>query len=178
VGAPRERRSQAAGAEQLLFLPGYGDACPRSRLAQNERVTDWSIILLGVVGGLILLWACLIVALWLCVPDEVSLKETLRLLPDLIRLLKRLASDGRLPTGVRVRLALLLAYLALPIDIVPDFIPVLGYADDAIIVAFVLRSVVRRGGDAALAEHWPGTPEGLAAVRRLCRPTSTSRPPA
>jgi uncharacterized membrane protein YkvA (DUF1232 family) len=70
---------------------------------------------------------------------------------------------------VRIRLALLLAYLALPIDLIPDFIPVLGYADDAIIVALVLRSVSRSAGSDALAEHWPGTPEGLAALRRLCR---------
>ncbi|HEV7849920.1 MAG TPA: DUF1232 domain-containing protein, partial [Mycobacterium sp.] len=54
-------------------------------------------------------------------------------------------------------------------DLIPDFIPVIGYADDAIIIALVLRSVTRAAGPAALDEHWPGTPEGLAAVRRLCR---------
>src|SRR5262249_8430785 len=93
----------------------------------------------------------------------------MRLLPDLLRLLKRLASDPAMPHGVRVRLALLLGYLALPIDLIPDFVPVLGYADDAIIVAFVLRSVTRLAGPEALAKHWPGTQEGLVAVRRLCR---------
>jgi uncharacterized membrane protein YkvA (DUF1232 family) len=62
-----------------------------------------------------------------------------------------------------------LGYLALPIDLIPDFVPVLGYADDAIIVAFVLRSVARRAGPEALAKHWLGTPEGLVAVRRMCR---------
>ena len=60
-----------------------------------------------------------------------------------------------------------MAYLALPIDLVPDFIPVLGYADDAIVVALVLRSVVRGAGPQALKRHWPGTPGRLAAVRRL-----------
>ena len=74
-----------------------------------------------------------------------------------------------MPKGVRIRLALLLVYLALPFDLIPDFIPVLGYADDAIIVAITLRSVTRRAGPAALSKHWPGTPEGLVAVRRLCR---------
>ena len=74
----------------------------------------------------------------------------MRLLPDLLRLLRRLAADGSLPRGVRVRLWLLLGYLALPIDLVPDFIPVLGYA----------------GADAVMW-HWPGTPEGLAALQRL-----------
>lgn len=55
----------------------------------------------------------------------------------------------------------------MPIDLVPDFVPVLGYADDAVIVAVVLRSVTRRAGSDALERHWPGTPAGLAAVRRL-----------
>jgi uncharacterized membrane protein YkvA (DUF1232 family) len=69
----------------------------------------------------------------------------LRLLPDELRLI-RLAADKTLPRGIRIRLALLLAYLAIPVDLIPDFVPVLGYADDAIIVTAVLRSVVRRGG--------------------------------
>ena len=82
-------------------------------------------------------------------------------------LLRRLAADPQLPRGVRVRLLLMLLYLILPIDLVPDFIPVLGYADDAIVVAAALRSVARRAGPDALDKHWPGTPEGLHAVRRL-----------
>jgi uncharacterized membrane protein YkvA (DUF1232 family) len=86
----------------------------------------------------------------------------------LLRLLRRLAGDRSLPRGVRVRLWLLLAYLAIPIDVIPDFIPVLGHADDAIIVTAVLRSVVRRAGLEALHRHWPGTDDGLYAVIRLC----------
>ncbi|GAA3419498.1 YkvA family protein [Streptosporangium vulgare] len=121
----------------------------------------------GVAGGLLLLWLALAAFLVMARPRGTALTETLRLLPDLLRLVARLARDGGLPRGVRVRLWLLLGYLALPIDLIPDVIPVLGYADDAIIVAFVLRSVVRRAGPEALAGHWPGTPEGLAVVRRL-----------
>ena len=108
-------------------------------------------------------------ALYLTRPGEYDLEEALRLLPDLIRLVKRLATDPDTPRGVRIRLALLLLYLALPIDLIPDFIPVLGYADDAIIVALVLRSATRSAGTDALAKHWPGTPEGLIALKRLCR---------
>ena len=128
----------------------------------------WTISL-GVVGGLVLVWAALAAVLWLTKPDEYALKEALRLLPDLIRLIKRLAADPDTSRGVRIRLALLLVYLALPLDLIPDFVPVIGYADDAIIVVLVLRSATRRAGPDALARHWPGTPEGLNALKRLCR---------
>lgn len=126
----------------------------------------WSVVI-AVVVGVVLLWVGLLVALWLRRPDDLRLNEALRLLPDVVRLLRRLAGDGDLPRGVRVRLWLLLGYLASPIDLVPDFIPVVGYADDAVIVALTLRSVVRRAGPEALERHWPGTDEGLAAVLRL-----------
>jgi uncharacterized membrane protein YkvA (DUF1232 family) len=130
-------------------------------------VNSWWAVLVGVAGGVLLLWLALIVALWLGRPDDLRIRDALRLLPDLVRMLRRLAGDRALPRGVRIRLWLLLAYLALPIDLVPDFIPVIGYADDAVIVALALRSVTRRAGSEALDKHWPGTSDGLAAVRRL-----------
>lgn len=130
---------------------------------------DWAWSLAGVLGGFLLLWAVLVGLLWATRPDELRLRELMRLLPDVLRLIRRLAADGSLPVGVRLRLWLLLAYLASPIDLVPDVIPVIGYADDAVVVALVLRSVVRRAGGQAVDRHWPGTPEGLAALRRLAR---------
>ncbi len=129
----------------------------------------WSWTVVGAVGGLVLLWLLLIAALWVARPDDLRLRELLRLLPDVLRLVRRLAADRTLPRGVRARLWLLLGYLALPVDLVPDVVPVLGYADDAIVVALVLRSVVRRAGADAVARHWPGTPDGLAALRRVAR---------
>ena len=60
----------------------------------------------------------------------------------------------------------LLGYIAMPIDLVPDFIPVLGYADDAILAAIVLRTVLRRAGRNKISEHWRGTPGGLAVPPR------------
>jgi uncharacterized membrane protein YkvA (DUF1232 family) len=100
-------------------------------------------------------------------PEVLSVGDALRLLPDVLRLVRRLAADRSLPRGVRVRLLLLLAYLVSPIDLIPDVVPVLGYADDAVVIALVLRSVVRRAGPQALARHWPGSAEGLALVNRL-----------
>jgi uncharacterized membrane protein YkvA (DUF1232 family) len=129
----------------------------------------WAWTLVGAVGGLLLCWLVLVAALWLTRPDELRARELLRLLPDVLRLVHRLARDRTMSRGVRVRLWLLLAYLAVPIDLVPDFLPVIGYADDAIVVALVLRSVVRHAGAAAVERHWPGTPEGLAALRRASR---------
>ncbi len=122
---------------------------------------------LTVVSGLLLVWVALLVVLWRAMPEETTLRSTLRLIPDVVRLVRRLAGDKTLARGVRWRLWLLLAYLAMPIDVVPDFIPVLGYADDAIVIALALRSVVRRAGPEALEKHWPGTPEGLGAVLHL-----------
>jgi uncharacterized membrane protein YkvA (DUF1232 family) len=131
--------------------------------------SHWWSIPLGVVAGLLFVWIVLAAALWIVKPDEYAIRDALRLLPDLIRLIRRLAADPETPRGVRVRLVLLLGYLALPIDLIPDFIPVLGYADDAIVVALVLRSATRAAGPDALDKHWPGTPEGLSALKRLCR---------
>ncbi|BDX32290.1 hypothetical protein TUM20985_28370 [Mycobacterium antarcticum] len=137
-------------------------------IAENGAVsTDWWWMPIGIVLGLVLAWVALVTALWWAKPDDLDVRDALRLLPDVLRLVKRLASDPAMPRGIRIRLALLLAYLALPFDLVPDFIPVLGYADDAIIVAVVLRSVVRRAGADAVRRRWPGTDEGYAALARL-----------
>lgn len=109
----------------------------------------------------------LIAVLVIARPRGGLLREALRLLPDLLRLLPRLAADRSLPRRVRAGLALLLAYLAFPFDLVPDFIPVLGYADDAIIVAAVLRWAVRQAGIEAIRRQWPGTDDGFAALCRI-----------
>jgi uncharacterized membrane protein YkvA (DUF1232 family) len=129
--------------------------------------SPWWDLLIGVVAALLLAWIALIGALVIVRPRGGLLRDAMRILPDVLRLVRRLAVDESLPRGVRIRLGLLLAYLALPIDLIPDFIPVVGYADDAIIVAAVLRSVVRRAGRDAVRRHWPGTDEGYAALGRL-----------
>jgi len=126
-------------------------------------------ILIGIAVALLLVWLALVIALLIARPSGNVVTESLRLMPDLLRLVARLARDRSLPRGVRVRLGLLLAYLAFPLDLIPDVVPVLGYADDAIVVALVLRSVIRHAGPEAIRRHWPGTPAGLATIGRLCR---------
>lgn len=126
-------------------------------------MNTWTTVA-GVALGLVLIWAALILTLWRLAPDELTAKEALRLLPDTLRMLKRIATDRSVPRGARVRLWLLLVYLALPVDLIPDFIPVIGYADDAVIMIIALRSVVRRTGAETLTRHWPGSPQGLGAL--------------
>ena len=127
----------------------------------------WWDLLIGVAGALALAWLALLATLIIVRPRGELLKEALRLLPDLLRLVHRLAADRALPRGVRIRLWLLLGYLALPFDVIPDFIPVLGYADDAVIASAVLRGVVRCAGADAVRSHWPGTERGFAALAQL-----------
>ena len=131
---------------------------------------QWWEIAAGVLAGLVAVYAILLLALWAYArrnPETVGMREALRLLPDVLRVLRRLAADKSVARGVRIKLFLLLGYLAFPIDLVPDFLPLIGYADDVIIMALVLRSVIRSAGPDSLRRHWPGTPAGLAVVERL-----------
>lgn len=123
-------------------------------------------LMIAVLVSLAVLWLAFVAALAIFRP-KVGLRDTVRILPDLLLMLGGIAQDGTLPFTVRVRLWLLLFYLAMPFDIVPDVIPIVGYADDAILTAWVIRSVVRRSGIETLTRHWPGSPEGLDVIRRL-----------
>jgi uncharacterized membrane protein YkvA (DUF1232 family) len=84
--------------------------------------------------------------------------------PDCAVLFKRLLGDPRVPRRAKVVLALTLPYLASPIDLIPDFVPVLGQLDDALVVALVAAYVVRAAGRDVVEELWPGTPAGLRAL--------------
>jgi uncharacterized membrane protein YkvA (DUF1232 family) len=98
------------------------------------------------------------------------------LVPDFVVLFRRLLSDRRVSRRRKVVLAALIPYLAMPFDLVPDFIPVAGYLDDAVIVAFVLRHVLRGSGPELIEEHWPGPPTSLALVLRLAGYKRTKTP--
>jgi uncharacterized membrane protein YkvA (DUF1232 family) len=90
-----------------------------------------------------------------------------RLVPDCAVLFSRLARDRRVRRRHKLVLVGSGAYLALPFDLVPDFIPVLGQLDDALVVSLALRSVLRAAGPELVGEHWPGTAEGLELILRL-----------
>ena len=95
-----------------------------------------------------------------------------RLVPDCVVLVRRLARDPRVARRRRWLLGALLVYLVIPIDLVPDFIPVAGQLDDALLVLWVLRGVLRSAGPAVVAEHWPGPDRTLALVTRAAAPRS------
>jgi len=123
----------------------------------------------SVLAGLVVIWVAFALVLLVTKPSSATLVTTARIVPDTIRLVRRLAADGDVAPGVRVRLWFLLAYLLAPIDVIPDIVPVIGFADDALVTSLVLRSVVRRAGPDAVRAHWPGTADGLDALARLCR---------
>ena len=81
----------------------------------------------------------------------------------------RLLRDERVPTAVKLVVPATLLYLISPIDVVPEFIPVLGPLDDAILAALVVRHLVRRAGREVVAEAWPGEPAALERMLRLAR---------
>ena len=94
--------------------------------------------------------------------------------PHCAILFRRLLTDPRVSRGRKLLLVATGAYLAFPIDLIPDFIPVLGQLDDALVVALALRGVVRSAGPELLSEHWPGPETSLRAVIRLAGATPWS----
>jgi uncharacterized membrane protein YkvA (DUF1232 family) len=127
----------------------------------------WSWLLIS-FAALVAVWAGFV--LWLVAAgrrDDARALATF--IPDCIVLVTRLARDPRVPRRRKLLLLGLVGYLALPFDLVPDFIPVAGQLDDAIIVALVLRHFVKAGGDQLIRELWPGPQPSLDLILRLAR---------
>jgi uncharacterized membrane protein YkvA (DUF1232 family) len=126
-------------------------------------VGEWGLITLA---ALLLVYAGL-VALLALLGRGAHARALARFVPDCIVLFRRLLSDPRVSRGRKFLLLALIGYLAMPFDLVPDFIPVAGQLDDVIIVALVLRSLIRGAGTALVREHWPGPEGSLRSVLRL-----------
>jgi uncharacterized membrane protein YkvA (DUF1232 family) len=94
-------------------------------------------------------------------------------IPDCIVLFRRVLADSRTPRRSRAIVIALLGYLALPFDVVPDFIPVAGQLDDAVVVALALRAILRGGGVEMIEEHWPGPDSSLSLILKLAGRTPT-----
>jgi len=119
------------------------------------------------IVGLLAAWAVLVALLWVIRPRDVGLEELVRVIPDILRLVRDIVGDRSAPMGVRLVLVGLVAWLVSPIDLVPEFIPVLGPLDDVVVAVLVLRYVRRRLGTAELQRHWPGTEAGFGLLLRL-----------
>ena len=126
---------------------------------------DWRGSLLIAVGVTAALWA-VGVGLLALAGRRTEARAAARFIPDCLVLLRRLLADDRVPRGRKVLLGVALGYLAVPVDLVPDFIPVAGQLDDAVVVWLAIRAVTRAAGPDVVRELWPGPPESLAAVLR------------
>ncbi len=135
-------------------------------------MSTWNVVAIPVASTLAI-YLAFVVALIVAGRRE-DARALAGFIPDCIVLFQRLLKDRRVSRRRKLLLAALIGYLAMPIDIVPDFITVAGQLDDAIIVALVLRSLLRAGGPQLLREHWPGPPASLNAISRLAY--GTSRP--
>ena len=127
-------------------------------------MTWWSWVLVA-FGAVVLLWVVFVVAL-LVVGRREQARALAGFIPDCLVLVGRLMRDPRVPRRRKLLLVALAGYLALPFDLVPDFIPVAGQLDDVIVVALVLRSVLRGNGESLVREHWPGPEASLRLVLR------------
>jgi uncharacterized membrane protein YkvA (DUF1232 family) len=132
---------------------------------------DWGV-LAGIVVGLLLVWAAFVALLWSFRPRDTSLGDLIRVVPDVVRLVRDLIGDRSVPMGVRVATAGLLAWLVSPIDIIPEFIPVLGPLDDVVVSVLVLRYVLRRLGADDFRRRWPGSRATLTLLERVMAGTS------
>lgn len=122
----------------------------------------WLVALLAVVA----VYAVVLVLLVLA-GRRLLARELSTLLPNLLRLFRGLLGDPRVPWHAKAVLGLGLLWLASPIDLIPEFVPVLGPLDDAVVAALVLAYVVRAAGRDVVREHWRGDPSILAQLLRV-----------
>ncbi|HEV2249903.1 MAG TPA: DUF1232 domain-containing protein [Candidatus Limnocylindria bacterium] len=123
---------------------------------------------LAIVAVLVVVWLALVLALVLLGRRTLA-QELALLVPNLTRLFAGLLRDPRVPLRAKIVLGLAVLYLAMPIDLVPDFVPIAGSLDDAIVAALALRFVVRASSHEVVAAHWAGDPATLRRILRLAR---------
>lgn len=94
-------------------------------------------------------------------------KDAVFMLPNLVKLVGRLLTDPRVPRRSKVALGLAAAYVVSPIDLVPEFIPVFGWADDVIFILYAIDSLIERAGPEVVEEHWDGPGDLLGLIREV-----------
>jgi uncharacterized membrane protein YkvA (DUF1232 family) len=121
----------------------------------------------GVAVALVAVWVLLLLLFWLLRPKDVPVREVVRVIPDVLRLLKALVTDGSVPLDARIVLVGLIAWILSPIDLIPEFIPGLGPLDDVIVAVVALRYVRRRIGIDGIQTRWAGSDDGLRLLVRV-----------
>ena len=127
------------------------------------------IMVAGLATSLIAAAAALLIAAAVVRPRDLSAGGLLRLYPDVVRLLVSLSKDRRVGRAVRWRPLVALAYNAQPVNVIPDFVPVIGLTDNIVVTAWAVRSAVRKSGSAVVLSNWRGSWAGFVLLCRLCR---------
>jgi len=128
---------------------------------------EWLRSIAILVGIVIAIWLALVAVIWLHRPSRHLAGAAVRLLPDTLRMLRSIVADPSTPRLERWLLIGLFAWLASPIDLLPEFLPGIGPLDDIVVAALVLRRVALRLGRDGLRAHWAGDDDGFALVTRL-----------
>jgi uncharacterized membrane protein YkvA (DUF1232 family) len=123
--------------------------------------------LIALVASIVGLWIVLLALFWVLRPKDVPIRDVLRTIPDILRLLRALITDGSVPPDVRLVLVGLVAWILSPIDLIPEFIPGLGPLDDVIVAIVALRYVRRRIGLDGIRARWAGSDDGLRLLVRV-----------
>jgi len=131
-------------------------------------------ILIGVGSAVAALWLVFAIAAFRARRRGQSVADLVRLVPDLARLLVRISRDPTIRRGVRLRVWIAIVYNVQPINLIPDFVPVIGLVDNLLVTVWAVRSTVKHAGPDAIERHWPGTPEGLAILLRISGLTGNS----
>ena len=126
-------------------------------------------LLIGLAVGLAVTWLLVLIAILVANRRSSNTPDLPLLLTQTIRLLGSLVRDRTLPRGLRFRIAAAILYAGQPFNLIPDWIPVIGYADNVAVIGWTVRSVIRKAGPEAVAEHWRGTPESLSLLYKALR---------
>ena len=127
---------------------------------------DWTLVV-GIVVSILVMWLAMLAIFWALRPKGVPAREVVGIVPEVVRLLRSVIADRSAPLDVRLVLVGLVAWIISPIDLIPEFIPVLGPLDDVVVAIVAMRYVRRRVGIDDLRLRWVGTPDGFGLLTRI-----------
>jgi uncharacterized membrane protein YkvA (DUF1232 family) len=169
VGSSIPRTADPTARSSSTSSGRFARTTARGGRPEPEPSTNTGHLLIGFGTALALLGALVVVGAIHAVRRGEALGDLAQLVPSLARLLVRLSRDRSLPLRVRARIYLAIAYNVQPINLIPDFVPVVGMVDNVVVILWALHGTVRAAGRDAIVRNWTGTPQGLATLFRLAR---------